>query len=130
MIRSLYDYGYERNNFDASMHLKQSLKLRFPQLTNINFESVWGGTTGFTYNGGPIWGEIENNIHISAGCNGGGIVKGTLFGELLAMSANQIKVPEIKNLFGSASRMPPEPLRKIGFKLISMIESKRAKKEI
>ena len=99
-------------------------------LTNINFKSVWGGTTGFTYNGGPIWGEIENNIYISAGCNGGGIVKGTLFGELLAMSANQIKVPEIKNLFGSASRMPPEPLRKIGFKLISMIESKRAKKEI
>ena len=69
-------------------------------------------------------------IHISAGCNGGGIVKGTLFGELLAMSANQLKVPEIKKLFGSASRMPPEPFRKIGFKLISMIESKRAKTEI
>ena len=130
MIRSLYDYGYERNNVDASRQLRKSLKLRFPQLTNINFESVWGGTTGFTYNGGPIWGEIENNIYISAGCNGGGIVKGTLFGELLAMSANQLKVPEIKKLFGSASRMPPEPFRKIGFKLISMIESKRAKKEI
>ena len=130
MIRSLYDYGCEREGANASRHLRQSLKLRFPQISNINFESVWGGTTGFTFNGGPIWGEIEKNIYISAGCNGGGIVKGTLFGELLAMSANQLKVPKIKNLFGSASRMPSEPFRKIGFKLISMIESKRAKKEI
>ncbi|MEC9415017.1 MAG: FAD-binding oxidoreductase [Pseudomonadota bacterium] len=130
MIRSLYDYGAERNNTLIAKKLLRSLKSRFPNLKNVKFESVWGGTTGFTYNGGPLWGEIDSNIYISSGCNGGGIVKGTLFGELLADLANNHSVPDINKLFGSASWMPPEPFRKIGFKLISMIERIRAKDEI
>lgn len=129
MIRSLYDYGTEGNNTLIAEKLLHSLRLRFPGLKDVKFESVWGGTTGFTYNGGPLWGEINSNMYISSGCNGGGIVKGTLFGGLLADLANNHSVPDINKLFGMASWMPPEPFRKIGFKLISMIERIRAKDE-
>ena len=69
-------------------------------------------------------------MFISAGCNGGGIVKGTLFGKLLADLANKKKTPDINKLFGKARWMPPEPIRKIGFKMISMIERNKAKAEI
>ena len=130
MIRSFYDYGKERDNNEISKMLAQKLTRRFPKLNKIDFDSVWGGTTGFTYNGGPIWGEFSKNLFISAGCNGGGIVKGTLFGKLLADLANNKKTPDINKLFGKASWMPPEPIRKIGFKMISMIERNKAKAEI
>jgi len=129
MIRSLYDYGTEGNNTFIAEKLLYSLRSRFPVLKDVKFESVWGGTTGFTYNGGALWGEINSGMYISSGCNGGGIVKGTLFGKLLADLANNRSVPDVKKLFGSASWMPPEPFRKIGFKLVSMIERIRAKDE-
>ena len=130
LIRSHYGYERESDNTVVGKQLLQLLRNRFPQLNKIGFERVWGGATGFTFNGAPLWGEAKPGLWVSSGCNGGGVVKGTLFGRLLAESANGQDVPDVKALFGAASWMPPEPLRKIGFQIVSSIEKYQGRAEI
>jgi glycine/D-amino acid oxidase-like deaminating enzyme len=124
LVRSFYGYEREEDNDRVAAGLEDCLLRRFPHLTpqgagERRFEHVWGGATGFTYNGAPVWGEIAPGLLVSAGCNGGGVVKGTLLGTLLARKALGERVPDVAGLFGAASWMPPEPVRRIGFALIS-----------
>jgi len=63
---------------------------------------------------------------VSAGCNGGGVVKGTLFGNLIARQAAGDNVPDVRALFGTASWMPPDPVRRVGFALRAAIEQRAA----
>jgi glycine/D-amino acid oxidase-like deaminating enzyme len=130
LIRSLYGYEREADNNKIATVLRAALQRRFPQLGNIDFEFVWAGATGFTYNGSPLWGEVSPGLHVSAGCNGGGVVKGTLFGRLLADAAFGLETPDMAALFGNASWMPPEPIRALGFRLIAGIERRRARAEV
>lgn len=130
MIRSLYDYDKEDNIKSISKKLMHHLKMRYPNLPELNFNSVWSGATGLTLNGAPLWGEVDKNLYISAGCNGGGVVKGTLFGELLSDLANNQPTPDVKKLFGQANWMPLDPFREIGFNFVSIIEKNRARAEI
>lgn len=130
LIRSHYDYERERDSGTVAGELMQSLKRRFPGLPVNDFEHVWGGATGYTRNGAPVWGEVRDGLYVSAGCNGGGVVKGTLFGELLADLALGREVSEVIDLFGSASWMPPDPLRRAGFELLSRLERQKAAAEM
>jgi glycine/D-amino acid oxidase-like deaminating enzyme len=130
LIRSLYGYEAEADNGLIGERLKASLGRRFPRLPNVVFESVWSGATGFTLNGSPIWGEYAPGLYVSAGCNGGGVVKGTLFGRLLAEKAFGRQTPDIPSLFGKASWMPPDPLRRLGFNVLSAIELRKGRAEI
>nr|WP_300315228.1 FAD-binding oxidoreductase [Halomonas sp.] len=129
MIRSRYSYEQEDSNRRISAGLIKSLARRYPELAGTGFDYVWGGTTGLTYNGAPLWGEIHPGLYVSAGCNGGGIVKGTFLGDALARHALGQTVEPIHQLFGKASWMPPEPVRHLGFQLISALERKRAERE-
>jgi len=83
-----------------------------------------------TINGSPVWGETKPGLFVSAGCNGGGVVKGTLFGRLLADHANGRPVPDVKSLFGQAAWMPTDPLRRIGNVLIAAFERHRGAAEL
>jgi len=103
---------------------------RFPSLKGQAFEHVWGGAVGITFNGAPVWGEQQPGLFISGGCNGGGTVKGTLLGKLLAESALGYSVPDVAGLFGSPSWMPPEPLRRIGFHANAALESWQGRQEL
>lgn len=115
LIRSLYSYRRERPNALIEAQLAASLARRFPQAGPIQFAHVWGGTTGVTLNGAPEWGQRAPGLYVSGGCNGGGVVKGTLLGGLLAELALGQPLPDVTALFGRASRVPPDPLRRIGF---------------
>ncbi|MDT8894269.1 FAD-binding oxidoreductase [Halomonas sp. I1] len=126
MIRSRYSYEREADNATIEASLADSLTRRYPSLTDIGLEHVWGGTTGLTHNGAPLWGTIQPGLHVSAGCNGGGIVKGSFLGDALARHALGQAVEPIQHLFGKAKWMPPEPLRRTGFRLISTLERRRA----
>ncbi|WP_158260043.1 NAD(P)/FAD-dependent oxidoreductase [Zobellella endophytica] len=128
LIRSEYSFEQESDNDAVALKLQASLQRRYPDLA-LPFTHVWGGTTGFTHNGAPLWGEIGPRLHVAAGCNGGGVVKGTLLGELLARQALGETVPDIARLFGQASWMPPQPVRRLGFQLVSNWEKHRAKDE-
>ncbi|MBS3669681.1 NAD(P)/FAD-dependent oxidoreductase [Vreelandella boliviensis] len=129
MIRSRYSYEREADNARIEAELKASLEARYPELTPVHFDKVWGGTTGLTYNGAPLWGEIQPGLYVSAGCNGGGIVKGTFLGDALARYALGQPVEDIASLFGKASWMPPDPVRRLGFYLTSEMERRKAKHE-
>lgn len=129
MIRSLYSYETEQDNTTVQHHLQSSFDARYPQLKDYPLTEVWGGTTGLTYNGAPVWGEIQPGLYVSAGCNGGGIVKGTFLGQTLAHKAMGQATPDIHGLFGQASWMPPEPVRKLGFHLIAALERRKASGE-
>ncbi len=130
LVRSLYGYEKEISHNKVAKELKENLDKRFPQLSNIHFEQIWGGAVGFTMNGGSIWGQVKPGLFASCGCNGGGVVKGSLFGELLADLANGQPVPNVAQLFGDASWMPPEPFRAIGFQLISRLQRFLGRAEI
>lgn len=130
LVRSFYGYEREADNAAVERHLRAALARRFPALARVRFESVWGGATGYTRNGAPLWGEIRPGLFVSAGCNGGGVVKGTLFGRLLAEHAQGIVVPEVGSLFGRASWMPPEPVRRLGFEVIAGLERRRGRAEV
>ncbi|ANO52069.1 NAD(P)/FAD-dependent oxidoreductase [Woeseia oceani] len=130
LVRSLYGYERESNNELIAKRLRAALLRRYPALTDVAFESVWSGATGFTYNGAPLWGQVRRGLFVSAGCNGGGVVKGSLFGRLLAEHALEMETPDMAALFGNASWMPPEPLRALGFSIIAGIERHRARDEV
>lgn len=130
LVRSVHDYGKERRRGSLNAALQDRLWRRFPQVKGIQFEHIWGGAVGITYNSAPVWGEKAPGLFVSSGCNGGGTVKGTLLGQLLADLAFGNEVPDIASLFGSASWMPPEPLRRIGFNAISQLESWQGRQEL
>ncbi|HSG89458.1 MAG TPA: FAD-dependent oxidoreductase [Pseudomonadales bacterium] len=119
LARSQYSYRRELPNDQVESLLKDCLQRRFPQLGALHMDHVWGGTTGVTLNGAPEWGEPAPGLFVSAGCNGGGVVKGTLLGGLLAGMALDEDVPDVSALFGRASLVPPDPLRRIGFSLMT-----------
>lgn len=119
LARSLYSYREELPNDQVEALLTDCLQRRFPQLGPLRMAHVWGGTTGVTLNGAPEWGEPAPGLYVSAGCNGGGVVKGTLLGGLLAGLALDEDVPDVRGLFGRASLVPPDPLRRIGFRAMT-----------
>lgn len=130
LIRSMYGYEKEADNALMARDLKAALLQRFPQLPGLALAHIWSGATGYTLRGGPLWGRLEHGLFVSAGCNGGGVVKGTLFGRLLADLAFGGDVPEVAALFGRAAWMPPEPFRKIGFRVVSALERSSGNAEV
>ncbi len=130
LIRSFYGYEREADNQLIARTLGDNLRRRFPQLGKVEFEYVWSGATGFTFNGAPIWGQACPGLFVSAGCNGGGVVKGTLFGRVLVDLIFGHPIPDMQQLFGQASWMPPEPLRRIGFHVIAALDRRRGLAEV
>lgn len=129
LVRGMYGYEREDESKPAEI-LIRSLRKRFPSLDGTKrLEKWWGGTTSLTSNGAPLWGELKSGLFISAGCNGTGIVKGWLLGTALANFASSIKHVDIPALMGTPSWMPPEPLRQLGFTIVSSIERKIASNE-
>ncbi|MBU2875552.1 NAD(P)/FAD-dependent oxidoreductase [Marinobacter salexigens] len=120
-------YGYEREGNDSTRrYLEQSLLNRFPELSSYGLEEWWGGTTSLTANGAPLWGQLKKGLFASIGCNGVGILKGTLLGQQLANLASGQPCLNVNELMGVPSWMPPEPIRHIGFNLVSAVERRLA----
>ena len=121
LVRSLYSYRREAPLRQVEEQLRASMTRRWPALAGVPFEHVWGGSTGVTYNGAWVFTVRDDGLAIAAGCNGGGVVKGTLFGTLAAREALGEAVPDVRTLFGAASRVPGEPLRGLGFKALTAL---------
>lgn len=130
MVRSLY--AYERPLPDAEVRaaLLACFHRRYPALSHVRLEHVWGGTTALTMNGAPWWGRLDDGLYTSAGCNGAGIVKGTILGKRLAehIAGHPVEA-DLRATYGTASYVAPEPFRSIGFHVVSAIERRKAGKE-
>ncbi len=127
MVRSLYAHKAEIAQSSAEKQLRDRFTRRWPGLSHVGFEYVWGGTTAFTMNGSPAWGQVDQGVYASGGCNGAGITKGTVLGRHLAEAIRGVSRPaELAELVGEASFIVPEPFRSVGFHIISTIERRKA----
>jgi glycine/D-amino acid oxidase-like deaminating enzyme len=131
MVRSLYAYERPLDPVAARSALTGCFHRRYPMLGHVPLEFVWGGTTALTMNGSPRWGRLADGLYGSAGCNGSGVVKGTVLGKRLAeMIVTGDPQEKLRAAYGSASRIAPEPFRTIGFHVISALERRKAGREM
>ena len=127
MVRSLYALENEVPQATAQRQLRERFERRWPGLRHVDFEYLWGGTTALTMNGSPWWGQVDEGVYASGGCNGSGITKGTMLGRRLAELIRGVgDTTEVPAIMGEANRIAPEPFRSIGFRVISALESRKA----
>ena len=56
----------------------------FPQLADIGFDHVWGGTIDISFNRAPHWGRIGPNVYFAQGFSGHGVAATQLAGRVVA----------------------------------------------
>lgn len=56
----------------------------FPQLADVAFEHVWGGTIDISLNRAPDWGRIGANVYYAQGFSGHGVAASGLAGQVIA----------------------------------------------
>jgi glycine/D-amino acid oxidase-like deaminating enzyme len=131
MVRSLYAYEKPIALDKAREALTSCFHRRYPGLSHVPLEYVWGGTTALTMNGSPRWGTLAEGLYGSAGCNGSGLVKGTVLGKRLAEAIVTGDPQEaLQAVYGSANWVAPEPFRTIGFHIVSALERRKAGAEM
>jgi glycine/D-amino acid oxidase-like deaminating enzyme len=131
MVRSLYAYEKPLDPSEVKASLTGCFHRRYPKLNHVQLQYIWGGTTALTLNGSPRWGQISEDLYASAGCNGSGLVKGTLLGKRLAeMIITGDPQEEMQSVYGQANSIVPEPFRKIGFHIVSALERRKAGAEM
>lgn len=131
MVRSAYSYESERSVAAYTAMLQNYYKRRFPQMASHEFEFTWGGTTALTRNGGIFFGKLADGIYGSLGCNGSGVLRGTVNGRLLAdlmLNRSSDELGAVMSL-GGPSWLPPEPLRALGVKSAIFYQGIRASAE-
>lgn len=127
MVRSLYSYERDLSPAKVRAALQDRFRRRYPDLGRIEFEHAWAGTTALTMNGSPFWGRLGDRLYAFAGCNGAGVVKGTVLGKRLAELIMQRDVEkETLRCYGRASWIAPEPFRTLGFNVVSAIGRRKA----
>jgi glycine/D-amino acid oxidase-like deaminating enzyme len=127
MVRSMYAHERGLPQDQVRRTLLSCFHRRYPALAHVGLAFVWGGTTALTMNGSPWCGRLGEGLWGFAGCNGSGIVKGTVMGKRLAEAmCGDDRLDEVRAAFGSANWVAPEPFRTIGFRVVSAIERRRA----
>lgn len=127
LVRSLYAYERGIDPGAARQALLARFRARYPGLAHVDLEWSWGGTTALTMNGAPWWGKLADGLYTSAGCNGAGVVKGTILGKRLAEQIMGLSVEaDLKRAYGTANWVAPEPFRTIGFRVVSAKERRKA----
>ena len=115
-----------------SLNQKFGIHKRFPTLPNDIIDSSWSGIVSRTRNSSQIFEKIDKNI-FAAGCyNGSGIGVGTLFGEQIAIKANNENTKEI-NIIENRNKptwLPPQPFLNIGIKTRLIYERFRSQSDI
>ena len=94
----------------------RSFQRRFPMLTDVQMEYRWGGRLCLSWNGVPVFGEIENGLFAACCQNGLGASKGTLAGILVAEYASGVQNSYIEDYLNEEqpTQLPPEPFATIG----------------
>ncbi|MGS1117742.1 NAD(P)/FAD-dependent oxidoreductase [Castellaniella sp. UC4442_H9] len=114
MVRSAYSYETAQPMEKVRAMLTDYYRRRYPALESHEFEYVWGGVTALTRNGAAYFGPVGKDIYASLGCNGAGVLKGSIYGKLLAemiMGEQSQELSDVQSL-GEPNWMPPEPFRR------------------
>jgi glycine/D-amino acid oxidase-like deaminating enzyme len=115
-----------------SINQKIGIKKRFPELSNDIIDSTWSGIVSRTRNSSQIFEKIDKNIFVAGCYNGSGIGVGTLFGEQIAIKANNehTRESEIIESRNKPTWLPPQPFLDLGVKTRLIYERFRAESEI
>jgi glycine/D-amino acid oxidase-like deaminating enzyme len=116
LVRSAYSYEREEAPQTTLALLTEGYRRRYPAMASHRFEHLWGGTTALTRNGATFFGEYRRNLFASLGCNGAGVLKGSMYGKLLGemvVGAQSQNLTDALSLDGP-NWLPPEPFRRIG----------------
>ena len=127
MVRSSYSYDSEEPLAEVRQALQGCYQMRYPQMRSHALPLVWGGVTALTRNGALYFGQVGDGLYISIGCNGAGMLKGSMFGKLLGEMACGQQSPQLADALGfeRPSWLPPEPLRRIA--VVSTIQYQKYK---
>jgi glycine/D-amino acid oxidase-like deaminating enzyme len=131
VVRSAYSYEKERPMAEVSAMLTDAYRRRYPQMDSHKFAFVWGGVTALTRNGALYFGEIRKGLFASLGCNGAGVLKGSMFGKLLGEMACGQQSPELADALGfeRPTWLPPEPIRRVAILCAIHYQKHRAGRE-
>ncbi len=64
--------------------MTRRMRKAFPQLADVGFEHVWGGTIDISLNRAPHWGRIGSNVYFAQGFSGHGVAATNLAGRVIA----------------------------------------------
>ena len=115
MVRSAYTYEQEQSLATVRELLTRCYRNRYPAMKSHELEHVWGGVTALTRNGALYFGRVAEGLFISVGCNGAGMLKGSMFGKLLGEMACNQQSSELADALGfqRPTWLPPDPIRRI-----------------
>lgn len=112
--------------------LRRAFNNRWPQLSHVNFEYVYGGFIPLTMNTQPLFENPGRNVYVGAVGDGSGVTRAATTGTFLADWACNIDSEElryIKKTF-KPNFVPPEPFRTIGGTARLIWEDIHARSEI
>ena len=94
----------------------RAFRARFPMLVEVAMEYRWGGRLCLSWNGVPVFGEVERGVYTAVCQNGLGASKGILSGILAAEYATGTENPYIADYLAmdKPTRLPPEPFASLG----------------
>jgi glycine/D-amino acid oxidase-like deaminating enzyme len=105
---------------------------RFPMLGGVGMEYRWGGRLCLSRNNVQVIGELDQGLFSACCQNGLGIAKGTLAGGLAAELALGVTSPALDRALKAEkpTRLPPDPLARIGANLLLKLQERRAGREL
>ena len=111
---------------------KIGLKKRFPSLPEDIIASSWSGVVSRSSNGSQIFEKIDEKIFVAGSYFGSGIGAGTLFGEQIALMANNQQTDEIRVIEErkKPNKLPIKPILDLGVRLRLFYERYIARTEI
>ncbi|MGH8808370.1 MAG: FAD-dependent oxidoreductase, partial [Noviherbaspirillum sp.] len=128
MVRSAYSYEREQSLEQTRALLTDCYQRRYPNMASHGFEYMWGGATALTRNGATFFGLVRPGIYASLGCNGAGVLKGSVYGRLLGEMATGSQSSFLSDVLSMErpTWLPPEPFRKIGVVSAIIYQAKKA----
>jgi glycine/D-amino acid oxidase-like deaminating enzyme len=105
---------------------------RYPELSNIGYETSWGGMMTLSHNGGMVFGKLAQNVFGTAFCNGTGVSRGTTFGKALAEYALGMESRSIDILLSrtAPNKGMPQLITEVGVRATTSLRMFQAGREV
>lgn len=132
LIRAGDSYETQLSPAGIKRLLTRLYRNRYPAMKSHDLQYVWSGALAITGNGGLYFGEVRKGLFCAAGCNGSGIVRGSINGKLLAELAcgGQSDLLSDRLKIEGPNWLPPDPIRRVGVVSTVAMERLFAGKEI
>lgn len=116
LMRNTLTYGrskrYGADEMAAALaNHREGIRRRWPGLADVELDGTWGGTLGFTRNGGMVCGEMAPGLHAVMTTDAAPLTRGAAAAKLLAeqlCGLDSALLQEL-NALPKAALLPPDP---------------------